>query len=215
MIEFLENWNLVVGFVLSVYTILIIILGIFSENKYNLINRIRRRIAIFKNKDVVIRLSFNYKTKSSFDKVKKKILDQFENVDVKRETKTRVDFTTGMYSINLLQNPNYNIFIEVERIGCGIKGLKDKITQFLGILNNISQGENSVLDKFLACDVDLSLPFVWTYVNINKPKKFRLKKYQIELEEGIFKSQVRIVMDKINIKLNAIDAVLPVLEKFI
>ncbi len=215
MIEFLENWNLIFGFIISLYTIAIIFIGIFSENKYNLINRLKRKIAILRNKDVEISISFSYESEANFDKIKKTILEKFNNIDVKRETKTRIDFTAGSYSINLIQNPKNNIFIEVERIGCGIRGLKEKITNFLGILNDISNSEKPVLEKFLACDIDISLPFIWTYVNINKPKKFKLKKYQIELEEGTFKSQVKIVMDRINIKLNAKEAVLPVLEKFI
>jgi len=213
--SFFEEWNLIIGFIITFYTIGTIFFGVFSENRYNIVNRIKRRLAILKNKDVIIRLAFSYLVNNSFNEVKKEIIKQFENVDVKRETKTKIDFTSGTYSVSIIQNSRNNIFIEIERIGCGIKGLKNKILELLGKLNNLSTGNKPILEKFLACDIDITLPFVWTYININQPKKFNIKRYIIELEEGTFKSQVKIIMDKINIKLNTLQAIQPILEKFI
>lgn len=175
----------------------------------------KRRVAILQNKDAEISMAFNYETSVDFEKVKKKIVERFENVDVKRETKTRIDFNSGSYSINVILDAKNNVFIEVERMGCGIRGLKNKINELLGKLNDLSTGNNQILEKFLACDIDLSLPYKWSYVNINMPKKFNLKRYIIELEEDIYKSQVKIIVDKINIKFNTLQAILPLLEKFI
>lgn len=211
----LEEFGTILGIIGSIIFFISFFIGIFTENKYNLINRIKRRIAILQNKDVEISIAFTYEINNDFENVKRKIIEQFENVNVKRETKTRIDFNSGLYSINIISEAKNNIFIEIERMGCGIKGLKNKINELLGKLNNLTIENNQILKKFLACDIDLSLPYTWSYININTPKKFNLKRYTIELEEGIFKSQIKIIVDKINIKFNTLQAIFPLLEKFI
>jgi len=210
--EFLEEWNLFFGFLFSLWTIIIILIGIFSENKYNVINRIKKRYAFFKNKNAKIDMKFRYETISDFNNIKKSLLEQFNKPDVKRNTDERLDFTSDIFSVTLILEPDKTAFIHFERMGSGLKYLKEKINVVLRSLGNLSKEQR--FSNLLACDLDIILPYTWTYVKINKPRGFNIKNYIIDLDDDEFKSNIKIMMDnKISFRFKGIDEIYQIIQK--
>lgn len=105
------------------------------------------------------------------------------------------------------------VFIHFERMGSGIRLLKDKINEVLRLLSNLSK--ENIVENLIACDIDIDLPYTWTYIKINKPKGFRIKEYVIDIEdESEFKSKIQIRMDnKICLKFKGIDDIYQIIQK--
>ena len=186
------------------------------ENKFHIINRLQKRIAIFKNSETTGRISLEYKTESNFEKIKEEIKKSFrkeDNFRVVNESKIRIDFIYDIFSIKLILNQNNNIVIEIEKFGCGIRDLKNKINKILGKLTELPK---NLLTDFIDCDLVFSLPYKWDDMNIMKPKGFTIKKYNIGFSDDNYKSStVEVSFDKITIKSDAKEAILHLVDKFI
>lgn len=100
-------------------------------------------------------------------------------------------------------------------MGCGIRDLRKRITNFLGDMSNFSKedNENKIFSNFLSCNLSILLPYRWRYLTINTPKGFKLKEYVIALQtEDNYKSEVKIRLDKINAILDSEGAIHHLLE---
>ena len=199
MLEFLYGFASGLG-VTAIITALI-------ENRFHMVNRIRKFIAVKRNKDTDATLSLEYKTEKDFDE----IIDTFKIIfrkdkDFKmvKKTNTKIIFQYGSFTINVIKNQQNNIFIETERIGSGIRGLKDKINGFLGYMREIEKSK--IVSDFVGCDLTFSLPYKWDNMNIWIPKGLKIKNYNIGFSEETFKSQVEISLNKVNIKSDALNS---------
>lgn len=186
------------------------------ENKYHIVNRIRKFIAVKSNKDTDATLSLEYNTQKGFNEIVEKFKEVFrEDKDFKivKKTDTKLIFQYGSFTINVIQNQQNNIYIETERIGAGIKGLKDKINGFLGYIRKIEKSK--VVSDFVGCDLTFSLPYKWDDMNIWTPKGLKIKKYNVGFSEESYKSDVEISLNKVNIKSDTLASINYLVEKFL
>lgn len=206
--------DFVTGF-LSGFGITTIIVA-FIENKFHVINRIKKNYSIWKNKVTDASLSLEYKPKGSFKEVKGKFKEIFrkeKDFIVIKETDTKMIFQYGIFSLTILENSQKNIFIGTSKISSGIKDLKERINTFLGEINKIEK--TNVLGSFIDCDLSFSLPYKWDSINIWRPKGLEIKKYSISLSEKTFKSQVEISLNKVNLKSDTLQSLSYIIEKFL
>ncbi len=130
----------------------------------------------------------------------------------------RMDFNYGLFSITVLETPDKNIYVKINRMGCGIRDLQSKVSNFLGVMSKFENqnGVHKVFNGFLSCTLSVSLPYQWKYITINSPKGFELKEYVIKLKSNDdYKSKIDIRLDKINVVLESKEAILPLLGKLL
>lgn len=101
---------------LEIISLLVTIFGSFHlENKFNIINRYRRRVAKFKNEEAEISMILQYKPKAdiNFEDIKKTFKKQFRSerdFKVIRESAISLDLKYGLFSLTVLQNQEGNIY---------------------------------------------------------------------------------------------------------
>jgi hypothetical protein len=186
------------------------------ENKYHIVNKIRKFFAVRGNKDTDATLSLEYKSEENFEKICSKFKEVFrkdKDFKVVKKTDTKMIFQYGSFTINLIQNRQGNFFIETERIGSGIKGLRNKINFFLGYMREIEKSK--IVSEFVGCDLTFSLPYKWDDMNIWTPKGLKIKKYNIGFSEEDFKSEVEISLNKVNIRSDTLQSINLLVEKFL
>ena len=181
------------------------------ENKYHVIDKIKKKKSILFNEGTEATMLLEYETHADFEKIKsefKKFFGSQTDLDIKRNSKINMSFNYNIFSINL--------FIEVERMGCGIKDLKEKIYSFLAKLNNLSteNGNENVLFNFISCDLTFSLPYKWFNSNLNVPKNLELNEYIINLTDREYKSEIKIRLNKVNVKTDAIESITKTIDNF-
>lgn len=213
IIQFLKDWSWLLEILIA---IIVFIAGIFSENKYNLINKVKRWLAIRKNEGADINMTLQYESETDFSNLKKSFKDKFRtySLEVIKESKIRMDFSFDIFLITLIENQEKKIFVEIKRMGCGIKDLHRKIEEFMNKMVDFEK--NKIFKKFISCDIIVKLPYRWSYININKPKGFKVKDYSITIQktEG-FQSEVEIKLDSINMSLNTKEEIIPLLQKLL
>jgi hypothetical protein len=191
------------------------------ENRYHIINRIRKAWAVYKNEGTEARMALEYITNVDFEKIKEEFKNTFrtkDGIDIKKTNSLSMSFTSGIFSINIIKTKMDTIFIEVERIGCGIKNLKERINDFLAKMNELSKKDvngEKILSNFISCDLTFSLPYKWDNLNLYTPKNFKIKGYSVALIDEIYKSEVKISLNSVNIKTDAKEAITQVIEKFV
>ena len=217
MINSISDIIIIVGIFLGIWGVIEFFIVIFLENKYNLINRFNRWRAKKSNLQAKIRMSFRFEINSDFNKLKKVFKEKFIDVEVKKDNDIVLDFNSDIHSIKITHDrSDKTIFIEFYRIGWGIKELKDLIQdEIIAKLNNLIM-KDKVLEKFLFCELDLALPYKWSYVNIEKPKGFELKKYIIDFYKKDRKTHLRIITEnKLNLKFSSLDIITKVIKQIL
>lgn len=162
-------------------------------------------------------MSFRFEINTSFDKIKEAIKNKFKDVESKKDDNVVLDFTSDIHSVKITYDKSDNtVFIEFYRIGWGIKEIKDLIQdEIIAKLNDLIMNDK-VLDKFLFSELDLSLPYEWNYVNIEKPKGFELKKYMIDLSDRKHETQLKIITEnKLNLKFSKLDIITKAIKQIL
>ena len=185
------------------------------ENKYHIVNRIRKRMVILKNSGTDASFSLEYKINKSFevvvDKFKEKLRGKGFGVD--KITNTKAKFRYGSISFEIILNAQGNLFIEVDKIGCGIRDLKNKINEFLGKIREIEK--DGLFSDFICCDLSFTLPYKWDNFNIWIPKGLELKKYSVGFSDKTYKSEIDLKLNKVNIKSDTLHSINYLVEKFV
>jgi len=196
---------------------LLILFGIFLQNRFNLINRARKLLARLLNKQVVMDLLFLYEGNNTFSDVKNKIknvLSSEKCFEVLKESKIRLDISYSVFLLTIIQNQKDEISIELKRSSCGIRDIVSKVENFLAVLDKIA--ESNMFGKFKSGEINLELPYNWDYISIRSPKGFKIKDYIINLEKNDgFKSNIKIISDKINMPIRTKDEIMPLLQRFL
>ena len=185
------------------------------ENKYHIINRIRKRMAILKNSGTDASFSLEYKINKSFEVVVDKFKEKLRGKDfgVDKITNTKAKFRYRSISFEIILNAQGNLFIEVDKIGCGIRDLKDKINEFLGKIREIEK--DGLFSDFICCDLSFTLPYKWDNLNIWIPKGLELKKYSVGFSDKTYKSEIDLKLNKVNIKSDTLQSINYLVEKFV
>jgi len=205
-------YNLIGTFIVSIVVAII-------ENKYHVIDKIKKEKSILFNEGTEATMLLEYETHTDFDKIKSIFKETFRrqtNLDIKRNSRITMSFNYNSFSINLISSQSGNLVIEVERMGCGIKDLKEKIYLFLAKLNDLStkNDKENVLFNFISCDLTFSLPYKWFNSNLNIPKNLELKEYTIDLTDCEYKSEIKIRLNKVNVKTDAIESITKIIDNF-
>jgi len=200
-------------------TIVVSVIVAIIENKYHIIDKIKKKKSILLNEETEATMALEYETHTDFERVKTRFKETFGdqiNLDIKRNSKINMSFNYNVFSINLISSQSGNLFIEVERMGCGIKNLKEKIYSFLAKLNELStkNGKEDVLFNFISCDLTFSLPYKWFNSNLNIPKNLELKEYTIDFTDREYKSEIKIRLNKVNVKTDAIESITKIIDTF-
>lgn len=196
IIDFLKNNFWVAELIGLIVSIIFFLIGIFSENKYNFINRIKRVFARAINKSASLELAMEFTPlkNKSFSNIKSIIKNTFRssNYEITRDSTTRLDLISGIFFIKIIEKPNKNIFLEVKRMSAGIRSLRGRVENFLKIIKQFSsiKSPNYIFDSFIDCELKVTLPYTWSYININPPKKFEIKNYNINFKEKTTDSQI-------------------------
>lgn len=206
--------NFVKGFIsgLGITSIIVALI----ENKYHIINRIRKRMAILKNSGTDASLSLEYKIDKSLNEIIEKFKEKLrggKDFGVDKITNTKAKFRYGSVSFEIILNSQGNLFIEIDKIGCGIRDLKDKINEFLGKIREIEK--DGFFLEFIGCDLSFTLPYKWDNLNIWIPKGLELKRYNIEFSDKTYKSEIDIRLNKVNIKSDTLQSINYLVEKFV
>ena len=185
------------------------------ENKYHIVNRIRKRMAILKNSGTDASFSLEYKINKSFEVVVDKFKEKLRGKDfgVDKITNTKAKFRYRSISFEIILNAQGNLFIEVDKIGCGIRDLKDKINEFLGKIREIEK--DGLFSDFICCDLSFTLPYKWDNLNIWIPKGLELKKYSVGFSDKTYKSEIDLKLNKVNIKSDTLQSINYLVEKFV
>ena len=185
------------------------------ENKYHIVNRIRKRMAILKNSGTDASFSLEYKINKSFEVVVDKFKEKLRGKDfgVDKITNTKAKFRYRSISFEIILNAQGNLFIEVDKIGCGIRDLKDKINEFLGKIREIEK--DGLFSDFICCDLSFTLPYKWDNFNIWIPKGLELKKYSVGFSDKTYKSEIDLKLNKVNIKSDTLHSINYLVEKFV
>lgn len=207
--------------ILSVLKWISPIIAAIIEYQFHIINRLKKRLAVFRNKETRAKMLLEYETNVDFEKIK----DEFKNIfrtekefDIKKNTSLSLSFTYDVFSINLIDAKTGNLAIEVERMGCGIGDLNEKINSFLGKINQISKkksGDKLIFNNFISCELNFLLPYKWNDLNYYIPKNFVVKDYSINLLEENYKSEINIRLNSVTLKTDAIESVSQIINKFI
>ena len=179
MVNFVNTY---IGFFLVIVGFISWIVGVILQDKYDLGNRIRKRIAIVFNRGANARMAFTYETDKDFKTVKNEILNLFNNPQSKIDNALKLDFSNRYYSICVFKEPEGNINIEVERIDAGLKDLRKKIEEMIQKLEYLNN--KGVLNSLIGCKLDIELPFSWKLVRMKKPKGFEIKNILVNLEDS-------------------------------
>ena len=200
-------------------TLIVSVIVAIIENKYHIIDKIKKKKSILFNEGTEATMLLEYETQADFEKIKSEFKNFFASqtdFDIKRNSKIKMSFNYNIFSINLISSQTGNLIIEVERMGCGIKDLKDKIYSFLSKLNNISteNGNENLLFNFISCDLTFSLPYKWFNSNLNIPKNLELNEYIINLTDREYKSEIKIKLNRVTVKTDAIESITKTIDNF-
>ena len=186
------------------------------ENKYHIVNRIRKEVSILKNSGTEANLSLEYEINESFENIFLKFKEKLRNdkcFKVDKKTGTKIKLQYKSISLNLILTSQKTLFIELDKIGCGIKDLKEKLNEFLGKISEFER--DKTLFKFLNCHLIFTLPYKWDNMNIWTPKGLRIKKYNVGFSDEMYKSEVEISLNKVNIKSDTKESISYIIDKFI
>lgn len=195
--------------------------GIWAENKYNLISRLKQRYARWRNQRAAINLVLRYvpNEKLDFDCLKNIIKNSFitEYLDYRllSEKKFKLDIFFDEFTVEIMHDNCNEIYIEILKSSCGIKDLREKVGTFLTVLTRINN-EKRLFNGFISCNVTLDLPYTWTYIKIFEPSGFKLKDYSIKMERpDRYKTGVTIHLNSINASLASTEEISFLLDKFL
>lgn len=197
-------------------SVIIFIISIYIENKYHVINRAKKKWTVLFNKETTSQMALEYKTKSDFEKIKEEFKNTFRSekrFDIKKTTQLSMAFTYDIFSINIINTKTGTVFVEVERMGCGINDMKEKINYFLAKMNELSKKE--VLSSFLSCDLTFSLPYKWEDLNLYIPKNFEIKEYTVSYIDEKYKSEIKISLNQVYVKTDAVEAISQIIDRFV
>ena len=183
---------------------LIWIIIIILQWKFSILDRIKKRIAKWKNKRTELNFAIEYNTEiTDFTEIKtkiKKILSSKTQIKVKRDLPVRLDLQYDKFSINIILNSNNNIFFELDKIDCGISDMKDKIIEFLEIIDEFK--DKKIINNFIVCDSKFFLPYNWEYLKIKVPERLNLERYEVILNPVRKERKETKIISEVSIKLS-------------
>lgn len=191
--------------------------GVGTEYHFNLINRVKKYVARFKNKEAEINLALRFKSNRDFDFIKTQFKNEFikvKNYRLLRETTDKIVINFDVFTFEMIHDEFGDIFIDVFKMSLGVKELKLKVEHFLSIIDTVNEKSN-ILSKFVSCDMSLQLPYKWNF-KIYEPSGFKLEDFTIKMsKKDGFKTYIEIHIDTINVYFKSLIELNPLLEKLL
>lgn len=220
VLETLKEWSWLISLILSG---ILPLLALFLEHKFHLVNKLKKKFAIWFNKEAKIEIYLNYQTEEEFEETKKQFKDIFRKKGIKVLKSNDIEFVFNIdtYSISLtLDNftrEDKTISVDVERMASGIKSLKPKLDDVKGFLSEISKSNKKILASLESIEINIYLPYKWECFSLVTPKNFLIKEYNVKMGHinEHYKSEVKINMKNITITSNSWDAIDLIIHNFI
>lgn len=208
--------NIIIGLITGLLTS---VGGLFVEYKYNIINRIKKWWAHFRNKQAEVAMNIRYKPKKDFEDIKRELknsfLKEYSNYDILNESKSKIFLSFDVFTIKIIHDEFNEIFIDLSKTGCGINDLKDKLDVFLSALDKINR-KKGLFSNLVSCEISVYLPYIWSYIKVYNPKGFELNNYLIEMKksEG-YKTNVEVRLNSISASVKSIEEISFLLQKLL
>jgi len=218
--DFFIRWSGVIGLILTILTILG---SFFVEYKIHFVNKMRKKFAIWFNKEAKIDIYLNYQTEIDFEKIKTHFKNVFREKGIKVIKSNEIIFVFNIdtYSITLtsgnLSRESKTVSVDIERLASGIKSLKSKLEDIEGLLAEVSKLNKETLLSLEQIQMNLSLPYKWEYLSLINPKDFQIKDYSIILNHNSnkhYESEVKVYMKNITITSDSWKAVELIIQNF-
>lgn len=190
------------------------IIGLLIEDKYDLLNRLRKKWAIVTNKGANARLIFTFETETDFNIIKNEVHSMFGEGTKKIDNEIKLDFSNSHYSVIVFKVSIKEVYVEIERMESGLRDLSKKISEiiidFEGLINK------KIFRSLLNCKLDLELPFQWKLIRIKKPKGFVIENYIINMEDQESKTKIKIIMENtVSINFKGLSMVQEIVKKLL
>lgn len=191
------------------------LITVILEYRFGIVGRLKKIWYWTMNKNAGFEINLTFKKQKDFEKIKKDFMEvvrsKFGKAPVKKDITTKLEVLTDNYLTTINHLPNQEVFISTTRVECGIRELKNKLADFLSILQQLKKQTN--LDS-KEISFKIFFPFKWSYINVRVPNNLELKDYDIKFNENKFNSVINLKMNSLSITGDE-TALSYVLENFI
>ncbi len=159
-------------------------------------------------------MAFTYRTNKDFEIVKNEILNLFESSTAHKTKGDKLIFNNRYYSICVFNEPEGDIYIEVERIDASIKGLRYKIKEIIDKIEILV--DKNIINNLRSCKLEIELPFKRKIINLRNPKGFDIKDISIKMQDLDNHTIVKINMDNtLSMKFNKLTLIEDIIKKLL
>ena len=190
--------------------ILIAILLMVIENRFGVINAIKKTIYKIIPSPSQIKIIIIFHSSQPFKIIKKNITDHFrekyKKISTKKNSYQTLEFMVDdSFSISVFQNPNDEVTILTNKIKTTTKDIKKDVRKILDVLTDtkdeISKSNNNeMLFYEKEFEIYLYLPFNDTYTKIYSPKNVIVKDFEVYFTDLEFDRVIKLKADYLKIQ---------------
>ena len=191
-------------------TILFMLISMVIENRWGVINAIKKTIYKIIPSPSQIKIIIIFHSSQPFKIIKKNITDHFrekyKKISTKKNSYQTLEFMVDdSFSISVFQNPNDEVTILTNKIKTTTKDIKKDVRKILDVLTDtkdeISKSNNNeMLFYEKEFEIYLYLPFNDTYTKIYSPKHVIVKDFEVYFTDLEFDRVIKLKADYLKIQ---------------
>lgn len=191
-------------------TILFMLISMVIENRWGVINAIKKTIYKIIPSPSQIKIIIIFHSSQPFKIIKKNITDHFrekyKKISTKKNSYQTLEFMVDdSFSISVFQNPNDEVTILTNKIKTTTKDIKKDVRKILDVLTDtkdeISKSNNNeMLFYEKEFEIYLYLPFNDTYTKIYSPKNVIVKDFEVYFTDLEFDRVIKLKADYLKIQ---------------
>ena len=203
--------------------VLLIVVSIFTENKFGLVKKIKRLWHKIMNSSCQFSFVLIFSSNIRFDNIKNQLREcfkrEYKNIKIYKDSIGALEMKIdNSFTISLLKNPNNEISLLTSKLKTGMRELNKDIDKLLNVIdvcqNNLNNQnhQNKFTDKEI--NIKLFLPYKNPYTKIYPPKNIYIKDYEIELSDKQYASIIKLKIDVLNVSITKRANLSKVLKRF-
>ena len=181
----MSMWQSFISIILEVIATAIV--SIIVENKFRVVQRIKKIFIYILNKQVSLKPVFTIKTQKNPKEIGKEISQIWKNnglnVRITKDSDNFYAMTNGVYNIDLANTENGIIF-QTSVLDAPIREVSEKFSKIMKILEELKSIE--LKEIFLS----VNLPYKFEFVEIKPTSFLEVYDYDIKLRNDEWKSQL-------------------------
>jgi hypothetical protein len=183
------------------------IVSMLFEHKFSIIQRLQRFVYYLKNEKSAIDLTLWVESDKEFNDFKRTIKKSFSNKisRIKSDKDAIFEFKTSNYDIVLKRHNNGIYIFETDRIRAGIRNIKSDFKEIIYVIYNDKFTEDY---KVKNISLNIYLPYNWKFIKPLAPKGYKIKDYEVKLENSDYKSIVNLKVERVNLSNNHIEQII-------